>query len=273
MLSARPLARGAGWRVVDLLCRAGPGDRPYPERHPWVSVAAVLSGTFSYHGARGRALMTPGSLLLGARGTCFECGHEHATGDRCVAFHFAPAFTQDVLSGIAGAREDGFRLPRIAPSETLLPLLARVRGLAARPDPLRAEALALALATAAFAADQDGALARATIRDEARAAQAVALIDADYPRPLSIAGLARSVGLGRRRFATAFRQAVGVTPYGYILRRRLDAAAAQLEAGAPSVLQVCLEVGFSDLSEFTRRFRDRFGQPPAAYRRAARRTP
>src|SRR2546430_5544229 len=30
-------------------------------------------------------LMTPGSLLLGNAGQCFECGHEHGLGDRCLS--------------------------------------------------------------------------------------------------------------------------------------------------------------------------------------------
>ena len=34
------------------------------------------------------------------------------------------------------------------------------------------------------------------------------------------------------------------------------------------VLDIALDVGFGDLSEFTRRFRDRFGRPPAAFRRS-----
>jgi len=36
-------------------------------------------------------------------------------------------------------------------------------------------------------------------------------------------------------------------------------------------LDIALSAGFSDLSEFTRRFRARFGVPPAAYRRRHRR--
>ena len=29
----RVVAAGAGWRVTDVRCGAGPGDRPYEERH------------------------------------------------------------------------------------------------------------------------------------------------------------------------------------------------------------------------------------------------
>lgn len=68
--------------------------------------------------------------------------------------------------------------------------------------------------------------------------------------------------------ATAFREGLGVTPYNYILRHRLDAAARRLIEGSEPVLDIALDVGFGDLSEFTRRFRARFGRPPAAFRRS-----
>ena len=50
----------------------------------------------------GRTLLTPGSLLLGDAGGCFTCGHQHGEGDRCLAFHFEPAFFEQ-LAADAGA--------------------------------------------------------------------------------------------------------------------------------------------------------------------------
>src|SRR4051794_26215084 len=93
--TARTLAQGEDWRVLEIVCRSGPSDRPFEERHDWASVSAVLSGVFTYRSDRGRAMMTPGSLLLGRHGACFECGHEHGVGDRCVSFQFAPALVEE----------------------------------------------------------------------------------------------------------------------------------------------------------------------------------
>src|SRR5207245_11482053 len=72
--TARVLAEGGGWAVSDVLCTSGPGDHPFEERHAGVFIAIVAAGTFQYRSAAGRALMTPGSLLLGNAGQCFECG-------------------------------------------------------------------------------------------------------------------------------------------------------------------------------------------------------
>jgi len=55
--------------------------------------------------------MTPGSLFLGNGGECYECGHEHAAGDRCVAFHFTPAFMSSLAETLGAdltmAGDDG----------------------------------------------------------------------------------------------------------------------------------------------------------------------
>jgi AraC family transcriptional regulator len=273
LLSARVLARGEGWRVTEVVCRAGPRDRPFEERHEWTSVAAVLGGAFTYRSAQGRALLAAGSLLLGEGGSCFECGHEHGSGDRCVAFQFAPALVDETRGGVPGARRGGFRRAGIPPLEALLPAFARARALARAPDPVTAEGgaeeLALGVLATALALDRGVAEAPSSAREEARASRAARLIEARYAEPLTVAELARDVGLGRRRFASAFKRAVGVTPYNYLLNRRLAAAAERLGADdGASVLAIALDVGFGDLSEFTRRFRAKFGRPPAAYRQS-----
>jgi AraC family transcriptional regulator len=267
-MTARLLAEGEGWRTQEVICRCGPDDQPFEERHGWTSVAAVLAGVFTYRTGPGRAILAPGALLLGEAGRCFECGHEHASGDRCVSFHFSPDFIDEILGGLKGARRSGFRRASVPPTERLLPLLAEARALAKAPDPLRAEQLALGVASAAFALDHDVAITVPSLSDEARAARAARIIEARYAEPLTIAGLAREVGLTRRRFATAFKAVVGATPYNYILIRRLEAAAERLRGGAGSTLEVALDTGFGDLSEFTRRFRARYGRPPGLYRRS-----
>ena len=63
--SARVLARGKGWAVSDIICTAGPHDRPFEEQHSSASIAIVVSGTFQYRSSIGQELMTPASVLLG----------------------------------------------------------------------------------------------------------------------------------------------------------------------------------------------------------------
>src|SRR5262245_15299747 len=122
-LDVRALAQGPSWTVDEVVCSCGPADRPYGERHDHVVVAIVMSGTFQYRGSgsNGREMMTPGSVLLGSAGQCFECGHEHGVGDRCLSFRFAPNYFET----IADRRADrAFRSLRLPPLRTLSPVIA-----------------------------------------------------------------------------------------------------------------------------------------------------
>ena len=110
----RILARGDGWTAADVLCTCGPQDRPYEEQHVENAIAIVLAGTFEYHSATGRELMTAGSLLLGNPGHSFECRHRHGEGDRCVSLWYAPEYFER-LAADAGLRASArcFNVPRV----------------------------------------------------------------------------------------------------------------------------------------------------------------
>lgn len=266
----RALARGTGWRVSDIVCRAGPDDAAFEEAHAWVSIAVVLEGTFAYRSSHGRVLMTPGSVLLGNEGACFSCAHDHGVGDRCIAFHFDPAAVESAASDLRGVRRTTFARHRLPPLHALTPLVASVRALAADPDPWEAEETACRIASAALTLAHDGQEAPVSLTDEARVAAAIAVIERDFAEPLSLGGLAQALGVSRHHFLRTFRRVAGVTPYNYVLNRRLDAAAEHLRSGDGTVLDVALACGFTDLSEFTRRFGATFGRPPAAFRNEAR---
>lgn len=270
MPEERTLAAGDGWRAADIVCHAGPGDTPFEESHARLSVAAVLAGSFTYRSDYGRVLMSPGSILLGNRGACFCCAHDHAQGGRCVALQFEPALVEEVACDLRGVSDTGFRSHRLPPSDVLVPLVARARWLSEEPDRHVAEDLALDFLATALRMTQEGGAAPVTLRDEARVTAALALLDRRFREPLTLADLAGAAGVTRYHFLRVFRRVVGVTPYGYLLSRRLAAAVRALRREEGTVLDVALGAGFSDLSDFTRRFRHRFGVTPAAYRRLAK---
>src|SRR5256885_2192006 len=124
--AGRLLARGDGWSVDDVICTFGPADHPFEERHAAVSIAVVVAGSFEYRSSFGSALMTPGSFLLGNSGQCFECGHAHAAGDRCVAFRYAPGYFERLAADVGAPRgERGFRISRLPPLRESAALVAR----------------------------------------------------------------------------------------------------------------------------------------------------
>jgi AraC family transcriptional regulator len=60
---------------------------------------------------------------------------------------------------------------------------------------------------------------------------------------------------------------VNGTPGAAILRARLRDAAARLADAPAKIVDVALDCGFGDVSNFTRAFRAEFGVSPRAYRR------
>ncbi|WP_341312544.1 AraC family transcriptional regulator [Paraburkholderia sp. IMGN_8] len=272
-MAARPLAQGAGWDVADILCTFGPRDQPFEERHGGVCIAMVVAGSFGYRAAAGRELLTPGALLLGNNGDCFECGHRHGAGDRCIAFRYAPAYFEQLAAdaGIASGNLN-FRRARMPALRSLSPLIARAcAGASDVGEPVWDE-LAVELAVATL--DAAGALTRAGQPASAaawsRVAQTVRLIDAAPAAPHTLASLAAAAGLSEFYFLRTFRRVTGVTPHQYILRARLRAAALRLHDDGAKIVDVALDCGFNDLSNFNHTFRAEFASSPRAWRARGR---
>ena len=271
----RIVARGDGWTVADVVCTSGPQDRPFEERHPHYSIAIVLAGSFQYRSRLGRALMSPGSLMLGNAGQCYECGHEHGHGDRCVSFWYAPDYFERVAAD-AGARAGGldFKVPRVPPLRLLSRLAARAGAAATGRGDVPWEELGVSLAARAVelggTASPPGALPPNAL---ARVTRTVRAIERHPDAPLTLGSLARQSGLSPYHFLRTFDRLTGVTPHQYVLRARLREAAMRLAAEPGKVVDIALDCGFGEVSNFNRAFRTEFGVSPRAYRRMSGSSP
>jgi transcriptional regulator GlxA family with amidase domain len=87
--------------------------------------------------------------------------------------------------------------------------------------------------------------------------------------PHKLAGLAKMARMSPYHFLRSFKATTGVTPHQWLLRARLGKAAEQLATTILPVTQVALDVGFADLSNFTRSFHAEFGASPRQFRLAA----
>ncbi|MGA8143729.1 MAG: AraC family transcriptional regulator [Candidatus Acidiferrales bacterium] len=281
--TSRVLAMGDGWAVEDLICAAGPQDPVFEERHRDVSIAMVLAGTFQYRGtachgsskggsANGgirNELMTPGSLLLGNAGHNFEVGHEHAAGDRCLSFQFAPEYFERIASD-AGMKksERGFRLLRLPPLRELSSLIARARaGLEYSADtPWEELSVELAAATVRAERGISSRTENAPPSAIARVTRSVRAIERHPDGALGLNGLAREAGLSPYHFLRTFERLTGITPHQYVRRARLRDAASRLAAEREKVLDIALDCGFGDVSNFNRAFHSEFGVSPRAWK-------
>lgn len=94
------------------------------------------------------------------------------------------------------------------------------------------------------------------------------IVDARFREPLDVPTLARAAHLSPAHFSREFRRAFGVTPYQYLLTRRLERAATLLRNTDRSVAEICFLVGLSSVGSFTTSFRHAHGMTPTAYRAA-----
>jgi AraC-like DNA-binding protein len=211
--------------------------------------------------------MTPGSLLLGNHGQFFECSHEHAAGDRCIAFRFEPAWFERFAGDLGIRRAAAFPSLCVPPVRSLSPLIADA--CAALADPADAPWEEIGLRLAALALQSSGGDIRPSHapRAEACVTRAVRTIERAPDARLSVVDLARHAGLSAYHFLRTFEQTTGLTPHQFVRRVRLRDAAIRLRDEPSKIVDVALDCGFGDLSAFNRAFRAEFGIAPRAYRR------
>jgi AraC family transcriptional regulator len=271
------LASGDDWSVSDVVCMAGPNDRAFEEQHSRVCIAVVVSGSFQYQSSSGRELMTPGSLLLGNAGQHFQCSHEHGVGDRCVSFTYEQGYFESLaLEDGIQIRDSGLPL-RVPPVRELSTVIARVCAGIAAVDSVSQPVWTtnrqwqeigseLARRTLVFAQDM-GPKRGISMAAEARMTRIVRMIEAHPDEEYKLSALAREARLSRFHFLRLFHHLTGLTPHQYVRRARLRRAATRLIVDPARVIDIALDSGFVDISNFNHAFRAEFNINPMAHRR------
>ena len=173
-------------------------------------------------------MLAPGAILLGNARTCFECGHEHGVGDRCVSFHYTPELMESVLADVPGARRLAFgrtasaAVPAVRPAGCRRGSRARVgRGRGARGNragPGRRGGDRAGRSPASEGADQSG---RAADR-RSRAAHRGVGRDSDQPRRSGRAGRAQPLSFPAHLPARRGHDALSVPAAGRACTGRLS---------------------------------------------------
>ena len=99
---------------------------------------------------------------------------------------------------------------------------------------------------------------------------ALSAIHRDPGHDWTVEELARACNLSRSAFAARFVARVGKPPATYLVHVRLDAATGLLRDTAVPVTLIAKNVGYASEAAFSRAFKNRYGTPPAHWRRDTR---
>lgn len=127
-------------------------------------------------------------------------------------------------------------------------------------DTLTNLALALLYPDAFAASQASKAAPHAIVR------RACEILDARASDPVSINGLAAELGVSVRALQLAFRKYRGDTPLQFLMGRRLIMARNRLLNPSPrdNVQAVAMGCGFTKMSQFASRYREKYGELPSA---------
>jgi AraC family transcriptional regulator len=150
-------------------------------------------------------------------------------------------------------------------------LVERIASLCGSPDgfPVAyAESLASMLIVEMFRASATKPIPPqlTTNAGSARFKPVIDFVEESLDREISLNEMASLVGLSVTHFSHAFRTKYGVSPYRYILQRRIRRAATLLRTTNDTIATIGANVGFASQSHFSQAFARLVGSAPSAYR-------
>jgi AraC family transcriptional regulator len=93
------------------------------------------------------------------------------------------------------------------------------------------------------------------------------LIDSCYYENLSLSNIASTCLLNETYLLRQFRTYFGITPRQYVIQKRMEAARQFVECDYDlSISEICLRVGYSDLTSFSKLYKKIYSYSPENYR-------
>ncbi len=94
-------------------------------------------------------------------------------------------------------------------------------------------------------------------------------LQSHYQEKMNLEQLLKIVNMSKSYYLNLFRQYIGTTPYNYLLSLRITKAKELLELSNLPIREISDNVGFSDNTGFSVRFKTMVGQSPQEYRKNA----
>ena len=95
--------------------------------------------------------------------------------------------------------------------------------------------------------------------------KAISCIKSEYMNGITVAEIAQRLNLDRSYFTTCFKKRLGVSPQEYLLKFRLETAKQLMLEQGETPTTAANSVGYSDIYNFSRMFKRKYGLSPRAY--------
>lgn len=130
---------------------------------------------------------------------------------------------------------------------------------------------ALSLLVAPFLEDLDIHAMRERSRSMLRLTTCLTYIESHFKESISVEDLAKLMDMEKNYFSRVFVNHVGITPFQFIIRRRITEAQRMLMMDPRSLEIIASELGFSSGFHLSKAFKKIVGTPPKDFRRQYRR--
>jgi AraC family transcriptional regulator len=96
--------------------------------------------------------------------------------------------------------------------------------------------------------------------------QVLEYINEHLNQDIKLADLAQLLDMSQFHFSHMFKQAIGTSPYQYLIQQRVERAKQLLKQKERSIMEIALECGFNSHSHLSKQFRQVTGMTPTVYR-------
>jgi AraC family transcriptional regulator len=231
---------------------------------------------------RHRFVRQAGMIDLLPRGIVLEDVSWQGQSSTCVSVNFDGAALERLLGVKATFEPETPRLALDDPHVVDLTQRLEAQATAGQPwGPLYVEGLSLTLASYLYgrygvqsAAGVQSPSIHGAGRDHESALPSVssqrlvAFIEEHLGSDIGIGTLAALAGYSPDHFARLFKQSFGLSPYQFILQRRVERAKALLRDRSHSIAEVAMLCGFASQAHFHTTFKARTGVTPGVYRKS-----